>query len=49
MLACLRDNGVVMDDGATLDEVRMAALDLLNATADSPQTVTCYSDLATTP
>lgn len=49
VLACLRDNGVVMDDGATLDEVRMAALDLLNATADSPQTVTCYSDLATTP
>lgn len=49
VLACLRDNGVVVADNATLDQVRRAALDLLNATADSTQPVTCYSDLATTP
>lgn len=47
VLACLREHGVVVDDEASLDQVRLAALDLLNATADSAQTVTCYSDLAT--
>jgi len=49
VLACLREHGVVVDEDAALDQVRLAALDLLNATADSAQTVACYSDLATTP
>lgn len=49
VLACLRENGVAVDEDATPDEVRVAALDLLNATADAAETVTCYGDLATSP
>jgi hypothetical protein len=49
ILACLADNGVHVDADATLDEVRLAALELLNATADFPETVACWDDLATAP
>lgn len=49
ILACLADNGVQVDADATLDEVRLAALELLNATADSAEPAVCWDDLATAP
>lgn len=49
ILACLAENGVRMDADATLDEIRRATLELLNATADLTEPAACWDDLATTP